>query len=149
MTRQLKRLIGQTTRLGLSAVIGVTLIVTRRAEHVGIIAPNMARWTATGRAWCLTVPVNPGRIMQLPDTTSPKRIVLEHKTGALVGMFQILAMSNEEGVPVPLPTFMEGIYCEQDGKVCNASMVEVKRGAIYYRELVVVTGLKTFDGGQR
>lgn len=87
--------------------------------------------------------------MKLPDTATPKRIVLEHKTGALAGIFQINGMSNEEGIPYPLPMIVEGIHCEHDNKVCCASLVRQHRGAVYYSELIAPKELKEFDGSQR
>lgn len=88
-------------------------------------------------------------VEKMPEIRKPKRIVLIHKTGVMAGIHQIQALETAEGIPNPLPTFVPNIERPLDGDVINASMLKVKRGAIYYSELVVPEGLKRFDGSQR
>lgn len=82
--------------------------------------------------------------MPSPDTT--RRIILEHKTGQLAGIFQILGTTDD--APKPLPLVCEGVR-RPDGTTISTSMVRVKRGGIYYAEIVPVEGLGRFDKAQR
>lgn len=82
----------------------------------------------------------------MPDTASTRRIVLEHKTGQLAGISQILGTTDE--APKPLPTICEGVR-RPDGTTISTSLVRAKRGAVYYTELAPVPGLGRFDKAQR
>lgn len=84
----------------------------------------------------------------LPDATRRLRLVLEHSTGPLAGVMQIMGCSDEEGVPSPLPDLIAGI--ERPGaSVIDASLIRIRRGAAYYREITEVEGLGRFDRMQK
>jgi hypothetical protein len=85
---------------------------------------------------------------KMPDIRTPLRIVLEHKTGRLAGMFQIQGVTGGDDVPDPLPTLVDGIE-RRDGSVITAGMVRQHRGGIYYREVAQPEGLGRFHKEQR
>lgn len=83
----------------------------------------------------------------MPEIPRRKRIVLEHVTGRLAGMSQIQGTTEE--APDPLPDFCPGINRPFDADKIDASLVRVRRGAVYFREIIVPDGLGTFDRSQR
>lgn len=86
----------------------------------------------------------------MPAATTPLKIVLEHVTGPLAGLSQIVNRTDEEGMEacLPLVTYIEPGMMPFEGTQ-GASMVRQRRGAIYYREIVKPEGLGTFSKAQR
>lgn len=75
----------------------------------------------------------------LPTPISNLRIVLEHRTGPLARLHQIIGHASvfEDG---PLPLWPSEP---------PMSLVGVKRGYVWYREIVAPEGLGRFDRAQR
>lgn len=76
----------------------------------------------------------------MPDPHTPLRVVLEHATGPLAGLHQITGTTASLERPWPINA--------QHERGPFFGMVRVKRGGLYYKELVHITGLKTFNGAQ-
>lgn len=85
----------------------------------------------------------------MPPLTSRKRIVLEHRTGVMAGLHQILGCTDNPGTPDPLPAFVEGVQRPLDADAIDVNLTRAHRGAIYYREITAPEGLGTFDRSQR
>jgi hypothetical protein len=79
----------------------------------------------------------------MPSTTTVRRVVVEHRTGPMAGLQEIVGLTTDIGTPVPL-------YLEFNrlGQQVAFGMVKAKRGGLYFREVVKVEGLKTFNGAQ-
>jgi hypothetical protein len=71
----------------------------------------------------------------MPDlsaTPSTKRVVLEHKTGRLAGLFQILGTTDD--APKPLPTVVKGVERAGDTS-CTSQLIAVKDRFAHYKEI--------------
>ena len=71
----------------------------------------------------------------MPETHRFHKIVIEHVTGPLQGMSQIVGDSGEMAMEYPLEVGFQGIESPPHEGPFDAGLVRMKRGAAYYREL--------------
>lgn len=85
---------------------------------------------------------------KLPEIPRNQRVIIEHVTGKLAGISQIVGHTDHFMGQQPPPLLKEMQSVVAPAKI-DAGLVKAKPRYLVYREVTNPTGLGTFDRGQR